>query len=166
MPIEKPHITIMNRESEYLYGEQVVYRCADGYEMVGPDVRTCVKREGAVGKWKGFDPFCTSKFYIQLHVHCTYLCTAKYWLFKTIDILQIYLVQILFTSLLSAINCGDPGLPAYGQRNGTNFGFGGVVTFSCGAGYKLMGYQSLKCMATGKWLGQTPSCVRKSKLKL
>ena len=66
----------------------------------------------------------------------------------------------LLLRLVSGVDCGDPGLPPYGYRNGSNFGFGGVVTFYCGKGYKLLGLTSVKCMASGKWLGQVPDCVR------
>ena len=61
MPKENSNIKIMNRMSEYLYGDQVFYRCGGGHTISGPEIRTCVKRHGAAGKWSGFDPFCTGK---------------------------------------------------------------------------------------------------------
>ena len=51
----------MNAKSDYLYGDQVIYQCDDGYTMTGPEIRTCVKHHGSTGKWSGFNPSCTGK---------------------------------------------------------------------------------------------------------
>ncbi|XP_078575765.1 uncharacterized protein LOC144861667 [Branchiostoma floridae x Branchiostoma japonicum] len=34
-----------------------------------------------------------------------------------------------------------------------------VVTFTCNQGYRLMGESSLRCQATAKWSGTTPTCL-------
>ena len=58
----------MNPDSEYMYGDQIFYRCDKGYTITGPETRTCIKRNEATGKWNGFDPFCTCEFYNSFNI--------------------------------------------------------------------------------------------------
>ena len=65
----------MNAQSDYLYGDQVIYQCDDGYKMTGPEVRTCVKHRESTGKWTGFNPFCNGNFFpIQLQFLTYFTC--------------------------------------------------------------------------------------------
>ncbi len=59
---------------------------------------------------------------------------------------------------VAAVSCEDPGLPVHGQRVLSELRFGGIANFSCDDGYKLLGNPSMRCLASGNWLGRVPSC--------
>uniref|UniRef100_A0A668AZX5 CUB and Sushi multiple domains 2 n=1 Tax=Myripristis murdjan TaxID=586833 RepID=A0A668AZX5_9TELE len=58
--------------------------------------------------------------------------------------------------------CGDPGVPAFGRRNGDRFLHGDVLTFSCQSAFELVGERSITCQHNNQWSGNKPSCVCKS----
>ena len=61
--------------------------------------------------------------------------------------------------LITAVDCGAPVAPKNGQMNGTSFRYGDEVTFSCTKGFQLVGSQTLKCIASGVWIGNVPECT-------
>ena len=63
----------------------------------------------------------------------------------------------MFMFLLE-IQCGNPGTPTNGQRQGSDFSFEATVTFSCNSGYELNGEESITCEATGDWSHPRPKC--------
>ena len=56
------------------------------------------------------------------------------------------------------VNCGDPGDISNGNKNGTTYHYGAVVSYSCDTGYYINGSQTLQCQADGNWNGTVPSC--------
>ncbi|GFT38807.1 protein lev-9 [Nephila pilipes] len=59
-----------------------------------------------------------------------------------------------------ARSCGDPGFVANAQRTGSVFTFPNKVSYECDEGYKLIGYGSRYCHASGRWSGVLPTCER------
>ena len=59
------------------------------------------------------------------------------------------------------MDCGDPGTPSNGSRNGSVFTFGGTVRYECSEGYRLSGSIIRKCQATAKWSGDQAVCKGK-----
>ncbi|XP_061201343.1 P-selectin-like isoform X2 [Neopsephotus bourkii] len=66
------------------------------------------------------------------------------------------------TPMCTAITCPVLSAPDWGELNCShlhgNFAFGSTCAFSCQTGFSLMGSESLQCMATGTWTGDTPHC--------
>ena len=62
------------------------------------------------------------------------------------------------TLMLSAVTCEDPGLPTNGHHVVSYLKFGGVANFTCNEGFKLVGPQTMRCLASGNWLGRVPTC--------
>nr|XP_023830468.1 CUB and sushi domain-containing protein 3-like [Salvelinus alpinus] len=62
------------------------------------------------------------------------------------------------TLLLSKF-CGDPGVPAYGSREGLSFIYQSEVSFSCSAPYIPVGSTTRLCQADGSWSGFQPRCI-------
>ena len=65
------------------------------------------------------------------------------------------------TCLLTVVDCSTLTNPANGQvsnLNGTTFGQ--TATYSCNAGYTLVGCNSRICQATGEWSWSQPTCQR------
>uniref|UniRef100_A0A8D0BPV5 CUB and Sushi multiple domains 1 n=1 Tax=Salvator merianae TaxID=96440 RepID=A0A8D0BPV5_SALMN len=55
--------------------------------------------------------------------------------------------------------CGDPGIPSYGKRTGSNFLHGDTLTFECQAAFELVGERMITCQQNNQWSGNKPSCV-------
>ena len=71
--------------------------------------------------------------------------------------------------LTSAISCladilNLPAAPANGQRNISSVSVGSTVTYSCDAGYKLIGPSTVTCLTNRKWSvsGNAIQCFGKS----
>ena len=59
------------------------------------------------------------------------------------------------------IDCGDPGTPSNGIRNGSVFTFGGAVRYECNEGYRISGSSNRTCQASEKWSGDQALCKGK-----
>ena len=86
---------------------------------------------------------------VNLPVHvCHYCMTFKWW--------YVYMMHL---PLSTAVDCGTLTNPANGQVNHTaGSTFRQTATYSCNAGYNLVGGSSRVCQATGVWSGSAPSC--------
>ena len=58
--------------------------------------------------------------------------------------------------------CGDPGVPTNGTREGDVFNVGSTVTFECEKGFDLEGISSVICGVDGRWSTQAPTCSGKN----
>ena len=60
---------------------------------------------------------------------------------------------------LTVKDCGALTDPANGQVSHTDgTTFGETATYSCDAGYNLVGDRTRTCQVTGVWSGSTPTC--------
>ena len=59
----------------------------------------------------------------------------------------------------TAVDCGPLLPPVNGDVSLSSTVFGGVATYSCSAGYILVGERTRECQATG-WSGEEPVCER------
>ncbi|KAB5530866.1 hypothetical protein PHYPO_G00134270 [Pangasianodon hypophthalmus] len=55
--------------------------------------------------------------------------------------------------------CGDPGIPAYGKREGTGFRHGDRLYFECLPAFELVGKKNITCQKNNQWSAKKPSCV-------
>uniref|UniRef100_A0A6Q2X998 CUB and Sushi multiple domains 2 n=1 Tax=Esox lucius TaxID=8010 RepID=A0A6Q2X998_ESOLU len=56
-------------------------------------------------------------------------------------------------------SCGDPGVPAYGKREGTGFRHGDRLHFECLPAFELVGKKNITCQKNNQWSAKKPSCV-------
>ena len=79
-------------------------------------------------------------------------------------ILQCALPLHAVVSCLAKFN-DLPAKPANGQKNVSGVTFGSTVTYSCDAGYKLIGPSTVTCLANRRWntSGDAVHCIGKSK---
>uniref|UniRef100_A0A8C2WMG0 CUB and Sushi multiple domains 2 n=1 Tax=Cyclopterus lumpus TaxID=8103 RepID=A0A8C2WMG0_CYCLU len=56
-------------------------------------------------------------------------------------------------------SCGDPGIPAYGKREGAGFRHGDRLYFECQPAFELMGKKNITCQKNNQWSAKKPSCV-------
>uniref|UniRef100_A0A8B9NJ16 Uncharacterized protein n=1 Tax=Accipiter nisus TaxID=211598 RepID=A0A8B9NJ16_9AVES len=59
-------------------------------------------------------------------------------------------------------SCGDPGIPAYGRREGSTFRHGDSLKFECQPAFELKGQKTITCQKSSQWSAQKPVCVCKS----
>lgn len=59
-------------------------------------------------------------------------------------------------------SCGDPGIPAYGKREGTGFRHGDRLYFECLPAFELVGKKNITCQKNNQWSAKKPSCVCES----
>uniref|UniRef100_A0A671RP15 CUB and sushi domain-containing protein 2-like n=1 Tax=Sinocyclocheilus anshuiensis TaxID=1608454 RepID=A0A671RP15_9TELE len=55
--------------------------------------------------------------------------------------------------------CGDPGISAYGKREGTGFRHGDKLYFECLPAFELVGKKNISCQKNNQWSAKKPSCV-------
>uniref|UniRef100_A0A8C6YCD2 CUB and Sushi multiple domains 2 n=1 Tax=Naja naja TaxID=35670 RepID=A0A8C6YCD2_NAJNA len=56
-------------------------------------------------------------------------------------------------------SCGDPGLLAYGKREGSTFHHGDSLTFECQPAFELKGQKTITCQKSSQWSSQKPVCI-------
>ncbi|CAG5890216.1 unnamed protein product [Menidia menidia] len=56
-------------------------------------------------------------------------------------------------------SCGDPGIPAYGKREGAGFRHGDRLYFECLPAFELVGKKNITCQKNNQWSAKKPSCV-------
>uniref|UniRef100_A0A3B5KTZ9 CUB and Sushi multiple domains 2 n=1 Tax=Xiphophorus couchianus TaxID=32473 RepID=A0A3B5KTZ9_9TELE len=83
------------------------------------------------------------------------------WLnFKTDDTSGSLGFKVTFEEIDQG-SCGDPGIPAYGKREGTGFRHGDRLYFECLPAFELVGKKNITCQKNNQWSAKKPSCVCK-----
>lgn len=57
------------------------------------------------------------------------------------------------------VQCPSPRNIANGRKTGRSSTYGSIVHFSCHRGYRLVGVQSVACLADGRWNDTMPRCT-------
>ena len=164
-PLMAPNGGVKDGNS-YTFGSKVSFTCNSGYVINGSNVLSCE----ANGEWNGTAPTCIAQ--------CLEELSSPEHGSKTPDTNGMFLVGD--TVMFSCDNpyiingspvviceedgewnttaptceehiCPDPGTPDNGSQNG-NYTLGSNVTFSCNAGYNLIGNNWLECDLEG-WRG-------------
>uniref|UniRef100_A0AAZ3NYA2 CUB and Sushi multiple domains 3a n=1 Tax=Oncorhynchus tshawytscha TaxID=74940 RepID=A0AAZ3NYA2_ONCTS len=153
------------------YSHSVTYSCMDGYLLTGSTTRQCL----ANATWSGTAPNCTTVTCaapsaisngvlegtdFEWGTSVSYSCSPGY--------------ELSFPAILTCVGngtwngmvpqclpkfCGDPGVPAYGSREGLSFIYQSEVLFSCSVPYIPVGSTTRLCQADGSWSGFQPRCI-------
>ncbi|KAJ7408534.1 hypothetical protein BTVI_59212 [Pitangus sulphuratus] len=157
--------------SNFTYHSKVVYRCNDGYNLVGKKEILCL----ASGVWNHPPPSCEM-------VTCPSpqdISNGRYTLSGT-----AYLSSVSYTcdsgyslqgpSVLvcassgnwnstppacNIVSCGSPPAIKDAVIKGDNFTFGNTVSYTCKEGYTLVGPATVECLASGKWSVSHQQCL-------
>ena len=127
---------------DFSLGSVVTYICSKGFGLLGQSSTECQVN----GAWSNPLPVCIGK---QETVKLKYHQNAR------LETLNCYLDY-------STVNCGYPGIFASGNVSGRDYGYGGVVTYSCneGLGFEVRVEVTRKCLLDGTWNGLEPICYR------
>uniref|UniRef100_A0A8C2HQA1 CUB and Sushi multiple domains 3a n=1 Tax=Cyprinus carpio TaxID=7962 RepID=A0A8C2HQA1_CYPCA len=163
-------------ESDFRIRSKVHFSCSVGYELFGSAERifstiTCTGN----GTWNAPVPFCKA-------VTCTAPAPISNGLLEGRDFEWGTSVsyscspgyELSFPAILTCVGngtwsgevpqclpkfCGDPGIPAFGSREGRSFIYQSEVSFSCMAPYIPVGSTTRICQADGTWSGSQPRCI-------
>ncbi|KPP79508.1 CUB and sushi domain-containing protein 3-like, partial [Scleropages formosus] len=170
------------------FGATAIFTCDPGHILVGSTVRECLSS----GLWSGTETRCLAghcgipeqivngqvigeNFGYRDTV--VYQCIPGFRLIgSSVRICQqdhnwsgqlpacvLLLSNNVYFSVLSVVNCSDPGIPANSIRESKiehgNFTFGTVVFYDCSPGYYLFGSSVLTCQPTGQWDKPLPECI-------
>ena len=124
--------------------------------MTGSSLRTC----GSDGLWSPAAPTCDSKY------------TITAWCYSSISVCGYVHISILFVTQLTiflfliilsiVVDCGSLGNPLNGQVDMSSGNtFMSIATYTCNAGYDLIGPKSRTCGSDGVWSPAPPTCERK-----
>ncbi|NXV57103.1 SVEP1 protein, partial [Molothrus ater] len=157
--------------SNFTYHNKVVYRCNDGYNLVGEKEILCL----ASGIWSHAPPSCemvtcpspqdisNGKYTLS---GTTYLSSVSYTCDNGYS-LQGPSVLVCASSgswnstppACNIVSCGPPPAIKDAVIKGDNFTFGNTVSYTCKEGYTLVGPETIECLASGKWSVSHQQCL-------
>uniref|UniRef100_A0A8C6T2S6 E-selectin n=1 Tax=Neogobius melanostomus TaxID=47308 RepID=A0A8C6T2S6_9GOBI len=165
--------------TRFSFGKSCSFSCATGFSLVGPNTITCTSS----AEWSDSMPFCDAVQCspLQNPEHgvidcednpgtfsyentCSFKCLPGYELVGASEVTCTS--ESKWSDSLphcAAVHC--PAIPEMentivsceGDAN-TQFSYGNSCSFSCPAGYRLMGTKTLKCTASAEWSGSPPHC--------
>lgn len=161
--------------SSYNYMDTLNYSCSKGYQLDGPEARTCLHD----GKWSS-SPTC-----IQIRCRKPRRLVMRNGNVTTSDPEYLYGATLAFecnegyelrgSDTMTCLrfgwsprkppycaikSCPDPGRPENGDRyyQDRYFRVGSTVRFSCQSGFQLSGSKERTCMENKEWNGTLTTC--------
>uniref|UniRef100_A0A8C1SNY0 CUB and Sushi multiple domains 3a n=1 Tax=Cyprinus carpio TaxID=7962 RepID=A0A8C1SNY0_CYPCA len=158
---------------DFTIGQNITFVCQPGYAMETESFSTITCTGN--GTWNAPVPFCKA-------VTCTAPAPISNGLLEGRDFEWGTSVsyscspgyELSFPAILTCVGngtwsgevpqclpkfCGDPGIPAFGSREGRSFIYQSEVSFSCMAPYIPVGSTTRICQADGTWSGSQPRCI-------
>ncbi|GFQ98557.1 CUB and sushi domain-containing protein 3 [Trichonephila clavata] len=158
-------------------GQSCAFYCNSGFRLVGQANLVC----GSNGQWSGNPPQCAAEGCPSLNPpqhgsnsgactrssvgqSCTFVCDSGYTLSGQ-STLYCQAGNTWSSSppvCVAPAGCPDLNPPANGAISGScrQVAVGQSCSFSCQAGYTLVGQETLYCQTGGRWSSNTPSCNR------
>ena len=59
---------------------------------------------------------------------------------------------------LAASDCGNPGIPDGGAKQGMRYNMGNVVKYRCEDGFTMFGKATRECLRNRRWSGEEVTC--------
>ena len=81
------------------------------------------------------------------------------------NIFQVYLASFIVFFSIVLRDCGDPGEPDNAIVIMGNHWAGEYIRYLCNPGYTMIGPAVRRCLPSGKWSGNTPTCKNVNSLQ-
>ncbi|XP_019624868.1 PREDICTED: CUB and sushi domain-containing protein 1-like [Branchiostoma belcheri] len=155
----------------FLYQDVVHFTCDPGYELVGEPSAECQ----ADGEWTSIEPTCRAvqcavprppqNGDVYVDQAPTYNSEARFWCDPgfTLGGESTITCQADGTwsgdaPVCTAVQCPQPTSPDNGDMSGS-YSYPEEVTFTCNAGYQLVGAQTVTCRHDRTWSDSFPTCT-------
>uniref|UniRef100_A0A8D2Q1E1 Sushi, von Willebrand factor type A, EGF and pentraxin domain containing 1 n=1 Tax=Varanus komodoensis TaxID=61221 RepID=A0A8D2Q1E1_VARKO len=154
----------------YTYGSTVQYDCYPGFQLNGPDRRTCQADQ----QWDGNEPICIPVSCGQVPKLENGQVTGEEYTFqKTVEyscsegfVLDGYQKRVCLADgswsggppVCRTVQCTIPQTLPHGKFSGSEFGYGQRIEYHCDEGYILHGASLRICQASGTWDKEAPFC--------
>ena len=176
----------LNKKALYEFGEEVVFRCQDGYVLTGPEKRKCTNfNGGSDGLWDGFTPLCLPVncydpgYPLYGHAQGTEFTlghTVTFSCQKGFRLVGSESRQCRENGKWSGheatcqlITCEEPIIPRFGglRRPRETYRYGITIQYECQVGFQLEGNSTSMCEEDkelshlgpgGKWSHEPPTC--------
>ncbi|XP_013394148.1 sushi, von Willebrand factor type A, EGF and pentraxin domain-containing protein 1 [Lingula anatina] len=165
---------ILNAKPGYEVGDNIGFKCLNGFELRGANTLTCMARSGSFGNWSTEAPTCIKRWcghpgslgLGQVHGEdyfyedqVTFTCNPGYKLVgpRRRRCLASGEWSSSHPSCLQ-IKCPQLIAPNHGQMMVKEVEPRTQVTFSCDTGFTLLGNSSLVCLEDENWNGTVPVC--------
>ena len=164
--------TIVAEDNNYIQGSKVTYTCQADYELIGINVRVCLKTQ----KWDGNAPICTKvecdkpsyvisngrmlgeSFTVGSIIR--YECDIGYFIDgNTERLCNVDATWDRPIPVCERVKCPRPLRPTNGYVEGFDFRYTEKISYRCKAGYKLVGLLERICLANSTWSGPRIQCV-------
>ncbi|KAK7100185.1 sushi, von Willebrand factor type A, EGF and pentraxin domain-containing protein 1-like isoform X2 [Littorina saxatilis] len=159
---------------EFTYNASIAYECELGFALIGAAERTCME----TGVWSGAEPYCdeiTCEFPPDV-LNATHDANSPSDAFFYGSLVMYMCNRGHVMTGASSVICQEDGTwseplpacppvtclpfpaPEHGQLSGNDVTFGGEIGVTCDSGYRLIGEETLTCMANGNWDWSVPAC--------
>ncbi|XP_051576791.1 sushi, von Willebrand factor type A, EGF and pentraxin domain-containing protein 1 isoform X5 [Myxocyprinus asiaticus] len=158
--------------SSFIMGNDVVFSCTEGYELIGSSHMSCSDK----GIWEGAVPYCRAlscappplpEYGILKGTNFTYgskvtfSCEKGYVPHEPIESqCQSNLKWSRDPPVCLPVTCGEPPAVDYAKYTLNGKVYLSTLTYTCMEGYRLQGAMELQCEASGEWASPPPVCAR------
>lgn len=159
------------QKGDYTFNSTVEFSCNDGYRLVGESSLFC----NSDGLWEGILPTCEQVFCPELPPTIsdgnvsvsarTVAATAEYKCNGGFHLIGNALRECLNTGewsgkepFCAAVLCTPPPAVDKAIMEGSKFGIGDAIFYTCEEGYDLVGDFTRVCQQDGSWSNKAPEC--------
>lgn len=170
-PDKEENTTVI--ESDFRIGQEITYRCPEGYTIEGTEKRKCM----ANGFWSDTPPSCSyvncgplldiprGRVVLLNNSRTSFNATALYQCEKDFTLVGNDIRTCLSNGSWSGEPpkcmyswCPELSLISNGHLVVTNRTINGTASYTCTRGHKLQGNESRSCLLGGKWSSDEPVC--------
>ncbi|ELU17721.1 hypothetical protein CAPTEDRAFT_146194, partial [Capitella teleta] len=157
--------------SNFEYGRSVVFSCQVGYRLIGQQTLTC----GANLRWNYARPTCQIVLCPAPQAPPNGAVSASRTSYRSVASFSCKSGYVMdghsqrtcqanahwsgSQPICNPVNCGNPGTPVNGVKQGNTYTLNSKIHYMCRPGYKIAGPTQLTCTHSGKWNGDRPLCL-------
>ncbi|KAB0386866.1 hypothetical protein FD755_001822, partial [Muntiacus reevesi] len=146
--------------SDFRLGSSVQFTCNEGYDLQGSKRITCMKVSDMFAAWSDHRPVCRARMCdAHLRGPSGIITSPNFPIQYDNNAHCVWIITALNPAKIEQGSCGDPGVPAYGRREGSRFRHGDTLQFECQPAFELVGQKAITCQKNNQWSAKKPGCV-------